>query len=822
MLYLWLIDIKKSIPMETLLAIILVVLIIFFIVFLINHKKQNDRYHNLLQQIYRMKDEFNHKLEIVVRNQFEVEKIVKGKKIEPKTDEKLEKQEDSQEEKYKAAKEKPEKISESKEVEKEKAAPYYQYQKKQPKKEKSFWEKYPDLEKFIGENLINKIGIVILVFGLAFFVKYAIDKNWIGEIGRVAIGISSGGILIAIAHRLRKTFQAFSSVLVGGGLAVLYFSIALGFQDYELFSQGAAFVIMIIITSFAVLLSLFYNRKELAVLAIVGGFATPLMVTTGQGNYKVLFTYILILNLGMLVLSYFKKWNIVHIVSFFFTIILYGGWLTNEFVKDTTPYIGAFLFATLFYIVFFLMIIINNLKEEVKFTWLKFSMLLINTLLYYTAGMTILEYSHPDYQGLFTALVAIFNFIFALSLFHRRIDKNLLFLLIGLVLTFLSLIAPVQLEGNYITLFWAAEMVLLYWLSLQSGIKIIKFGAVIVLLSAVVSLSIDWYQLYLNEGKDLSIVLNKAFITSGFTMIALFVNHLLTQKEKEEKILNFIPVEFYKNFLAFLIMTGIYLSIAFETAYQTSRIFDFGYAVNACIVAFSYFYLCFLLIWSMKKDKKYFHEGLMMTGVLGILLYLTVFHFQYIEIRDAILTNEFSYDIAFYIHFAGNIFLLLSAFLILKGVQQSQGTTSTLSRIMLWLSILLVIFVLSSELDHIVMLTMYQPPAIEPATSVDAYYNFIDKKNNILDQSHKIGFPILWGLSSFLLMIIGMKKEMKQLRIISLVIFFITILKLFIFDVWKMKEAGRIAAFISLGILLLVVSFMYQKLKKIIFENNKD
>src|SRR5207247_885824 len=83
----------------------------------------------------------------------------------------------------------------------------------------SFFESHPDLEKFIGENLINKIGIAILVLGIGFFVKYAIDKNWINEFGRVAIGILAGGILIGIAHYMRKGFKAFSSVLVGGGLS---------------------------------------------------------------------------------------------------------------------------------------------------------------------------------------------------------------------------------------------------------------------------------------------------------------------------------------------------------------------------------------------------------------------------------------------------------------------------------------------------------------------------------------------------------------------------------------------------------------------------
>ncbi|MFB6257656.1 MAG: DUF2339 domain-containing protein, partial [Flavobacteriales bacterium] len=181
-------------------------------------------------------------------------------------------------------------------------------------------------ERFIGENLINKIGIGVLVLGIAFFVKYAIDQGWLGEVGRVVIGILAGTALIGVAHRLRKGFRAFSSVLAGGGLAVLYFTITIAFQEYQLFSQTAGFIIMVVITGFAVLLSIFYDKQELAVIALLGGFATPFLVSTGQGNYIVLFTYLIILDMGMLILAYYRRWTILNVLSYIATIAIYGGW----------------------------------------------------------------------------------------------------------------------------------------------------------------------------------------------------------------------------------------------------------------------------------------------------------------------------------------------------------------------------------------------------------------------------------------------------------------------------------------------------------------
>jgi len=101
-----------------------------------------------------------------------------------------------------------------------------------------------DLEKFIGENLLSKIGIAVLVLGISFFVKFAIDKNWIREAGRVIIGLIAGGILIGIAHRIRHSYRSFSSVLMGGGLTVFYFTIAFAFHEYHLIGQKTAFGIM--------------------------------------------------------------------------------------------------------------------------------------------------------------------------------------------------------------------------------------------------------------------------------------------------------------------------------------------------------------------------------------------------------------------------------------------------------------------------------------------------------------------------------------------------------------------------------------------------
>lgn len=662
-----------------------------------------------------------------------------------------------------------------------------------------FFERNPDLEKFIGENLANKIGIAILVLGIGFFVKFAIDQNWINEIGRVFIGIVCGGILLGFAHRMRKNFAAFSSVLIGGGIAILYLTIAIAFHEYQIFSQVVAFVLMLIITAFTIVLALSYNRIELAVLAILGGFGSPFMVSTGEGNYVVLFTYILILDAGMLVLAYFKKWNLINIIAYAFTLLLFGSWLSMRFDADDPSVIwGALIFATLFFMVFFAMNIVNNLKQKTSFKAIEISILLSNTFLYYSAGMFILNNPYGEnFQGLFTVLVGAFNFAFAYGLYkNTSADRNLVFLLIGLVLTFISLAAPVQLEGNYITLFWAAEAVLLLWLSQKSGIKLMKLGALLIMGLMVVSLLMDWDQIY-NGTDAIGIVLNKGYITSIFAMVSIVITIVLLKNEKGEYS---EAAKLYSTVLTIAGVVLLYTSQLLELRYQVEIFID-DFSTQEIIVGV--YNMCFMLGLMLFNGRLNLPVQLKQSfaawGIVGILSYYFVYHNEVIAVRNQYLNGESS--LGFLFHYLLIVLLITLAILSLKRIRELKDFNDRTYNAYGWFFVFFFVFIASAELDHTVLL-------VSGATITSA--------DHMLAQNHKIGYPILWGLASFLLIAVGLKWKLKHLRIISLTLMMITLLKLFLIDIKGISEGGKIAAFISLGILLLIVSFMYQRLKKLL------
>lgn len=672
-----------------------------------------------------------------------------------------------------------------------------------------------DIERFIGEKLLSLVGIGVFVLGIFFLVKWAIDQKLINDAGKVSIGLISGILLIGVAHKIRNSVRAFSSILVGGGLAVFYFTVYIAFQDYHLLNQTPAFIIMVIVTLFAVILSIAYDKKELAIIAIIGGFCTPFFVSTGEGNYKVLFSYLLILNIGMFILASFKRWNLVNIISYAFTILIFGGWMITKFKPEVGQLIGALIFATLFYVTFFAMNLVYNIRNQQKFKPIEISMLLSNTFLYYAVGMYCLNFIQKgEFQGIFTIGVAATNFAVAFFLYKKeQVDKNLVYLLIGLVLTFVSLAGPIQLEGNYITLFWAMEMVLLLWLGQKSGIRIIREATMLVTLLTLISLSMDWNNIY-DDGGKISILFNRAFIT-GFFTIAVFTlkRHLLKNEQKDFWILN---LSTYRQIIQIILILLIYLVPLLELIKQFETHFTSLYlnqgSINEVfistgsitqnfIVLYHYLFILIGLLIAVKRNKNIVSKFFAILGGTLVLTYFS-FNFYSIDLRDNYL--EFGlYKNFFYSHFITPVLALLLLYMIGKFVLTQVKLRSKWSVYYAWFATITTVIILSCEVLHIWVITQYQPGFTE---------------QSIATKGIKICLPILWGIMSFVIMARGMSQKLKTLRIISLSLFTITLLKLFIYDIANATQGGKIAAFISLGLLLLIVSFMYQKLKGMLID----
>jgi len=203
-------------------------------------------------------------------------------------------------------------------------------------------------ESQVGLNWVNRVAVITLIFGAAFFFKYAVDNDWVGPGGRVAIGVIAAIAALLAGDRLwKRGHKIFAQGLTGLGLALLYLSFYATFSLYHLLPQAAAFLLMMVTTGAAGVFALRYESQAIAILGLLGGYLTPLALSTGEDRPWTLFSYIFLLNLGAAALARVRRWTAVLGIALAATSLIFGLWVTSKIRDDTRTV--ATVFAIAFY-----------------------------------------------------------------------------------------------------------------------------------------------------------------------------------------------------------------------------------------------------------------------------------------------------------------------------------------------------------------------------------------------------------------------------------------------------------------------------------------
>ena len=645
-------------------------------------------------------------------------------------------------------------------------------------------QKKVNYEKFIGENLFGKIGILVFVIGVGFFVKYAIDKDWINETLRTVLGFLTGSALLVVAERLQKKYRTFSSLLAGGAFAVFYLTVAIAFHFYHLFPQTVAFIILIVITLFMSILSVLYDRRELAIISLVGGFLAPFIVSSGDGNYMVLFTYISILNLGMFGLSIYKKWGELPVIAFVFTYLVMGLFLLTGYSTGTAIIsVHLFAFATLFYFIFLLPILSILRIEAIKKNRGLLLVIITNNFIYLLLGILFLRNMELAFksEGLLSLFIAIINLVLVIWLRMSKKDyKFLIYAMLGLVLTFVSITIPIQLDGNYITLFWAAEMVLLLWLYVKSKIWIYERATLVLMGLTLISYLMDVSAVILSSSSSDTVFLNSSFATSLFVGLAAG---------------------------AFALMMGHYRSLFSES--RCLRYVPWNPVMLLTSAAILYY--TFMAEFSLHL------AGATRSGMM------LVFTSADILILSYAFKKRFPIEQCTIPYLAG---LGINVLIYAINIWGDQWAHMSLPPVLLrWLAaafIIVNLYYVARQYYTIIGLKTHSTVYL----NVLALLLWLTMVRSFLWQAgvedFDAGFSVSLSIAGFVQMALGMRLHQKVLRIISLSTFGIVLLKLILKDLWAMPTIGKIIVFIILGLILLVLSFLYQKLKGVLFKNDED
>ncbi len=343
---------------------------------------------------------------------------------------------------------------------------------------------WAQFEKTVGTKWVAYAGGVLLFFAAAFFVKFAFDSGWLrlGPQARIAGGmIFSLALVVAGDMAIRRKMAPLGHSLMGAGLASLYAVIFAGYKIYDLYPQTAAFASMAAVTAGGMALAVLHDAVVMAIIAILGGFLTPVLLSTGVDARDALFTYVMLLDAGVLGVSIFKKWRALEILAFAGTTILYGAWHSSFYAEETL--LPALLWLGGFYVVFLFVPFAYHLRTKDGITVERFLLAVANAVWAFVLSYQMLYQKHEVALG-FVALALAAVYLVMGIVVRKRMPGEItapVFGFVAMAITFLTMAVPLELGLNGILLAWAVEGPVLLYLGYRFDYKPVRVLAFCVL-----------------------------------------------------------------------------------------------------------------------------------------------------------------------------------------------------------------------------------------------------------------------------------------------------------------------------------------------------
>ncbi|PUA27147.1 MAG: hypothetical protein B0W54_20175 [Cellvibrio sp. 79] len=343
---------------------------------------------------------------------------------------------------------------------------------------------------FTEGNPIVRIGMVVMFFGLSFLVKYASNQGLLPLELRMAAVAAVAIALIGIGWKTRTRAGGYGLVLQGGGIAALYLTVFVAAKMYSLMPTGVAFGLMFIIVMLGVMLAVLQNAQVLALMATAGGFLAPILTSDGSGNHVGLFSFYLLLNLGILAIAWFKTWRMLNWVGFVFTFVITSTWGVLKYephlYASTQPFLLAFFALYLIVSVLFSLKQPPNLKGLVDGS-LVFGLPIVGF------GLQTALLRHTEYGLAISALIlAVIYMSLARFLWgkYQQTHRVLIESFIALGVTFATLTIPLALDAQWTSATWALEATGLIWIGLRQQRFLPRLAGYLLHLAAALSLLI--------------------------------------------------------------------------------------------------------------------------------------------------------------------------------------------------------------------------------------------------------------------------------------------------------------------------------------------
>jgi len=330
--------------------------------------------------------------------------------------------------------------------------------------------------------MLVKLGVLILFLGLAFLLRYTAERVTVPvELRYAAVALVGAGLL-ALGWLLRRKRTGYALILQGAGIGVFYLTTLAAMKVHELLPSTVGFAFLFGVAALSAVLAVLQNAPLLAIVAALEGFAAPVLASTGQNRPVGLFTYLLVLDVGIVLIAWFKAWRVLNLIGFVGTFTLAAGWAHKYYTPDQYGIVQPFL------LVFFLLFVAIGLLFARRTLFdapvqpaqplaaraldtLRRAGRVDSSLVFGTPmvafGMQALLMQPWEYGAAFSAMaLAAFYLVLGRLVFATQ-PKGLALLaeayaIVGVI--FGTLAIPLGLEGRWTGAAWAVEAAGMYWL----------------------------------------------------------------------------------------------------------------------------------------------------------------------------------------------------------------------------------------------------------------------------------------------------------------------------------------------------------------------
>ena len=649
------------------------------------------------------------------------------------------------------------------------------------------------LEQKIGTRWILIAGIITSIVGVGFFLKYAYDNDLIGPLGRVFITAVAGIVALIVGEGTRRRgYGIVAKGVTALGFAILYAAVFSAYRFYELIGSGPAFGLAIFITATAMLYAVALDEVVIAFFSLLGGFLTPVLVSTGENRPMALFGYVLVLGVGAILCAFYRKWRAIIALSFAGTYILYAGWFEKFYRHtmngtDTPAQIGIALgWLAVFFAVYLIMPVLYALVKKINAQREDVVLVLANAgaTFYYLCNILFDKFR---VELAFCAVGLCVAHLVLMTVAAKRckddIALRLSLLVIGLF--FLTIAVPLYLKMYAVAIAWAAEGVVLTIIGLRYKSIWTQLAGVIALLLSLIQLIL---QLPIHKAA-FQAIFNPHFGSWCFLAAAILVCHIIYRRCSQLEKYSDVPQFFYGAacmlFFATVMMEWYWHCMFNFTA---TPILQESLFTKGVILILSAFIV--LLTLRPVCPKGMLLRGLAAVFAIGAAIFTMIAFSETYDKRFLIFAN---------VEFAAAMVLvavlLASAILIKQRTEEDENAITF--AIIFALAGIFTLWVLISE-------------------EIYFYWYCLDRYGTATPNWQFLAnmyMSIAWAVYGIALMIVGFWRHIKTLRFAALGLFAILLVKVFIMDMSTVKNVYRIAAFLATGITLVAVSYLYQYLK---------